>query len=298
MKWNSALVSYEILDSTSTANSSHKKSLQKVRATFSDGESRVFSCLIGADGIRSKLRELLLGDPINYLGVMSIVGIAPTGGHPFLQSRVIQILDGTQRVFIKPFDDDTCMWQLTYPSNTPDSEARTQEWALEEARKRCTGWMDPVPTLLAQTPAGKIRYAALYDRQPISKTTKVPNIPIVLLGDAAHPMSPFKGQGANQALEDARDIAALLLEAISKNSNSFDAVFRKFIGMMAHRSVPRVLKSRSHVAFYHQPSCLVEETLFRYNNVQDVEKMHQTIANVSTSHGSQTQAAPPESSKE
>jgi salicylate hydroxylase len=209
---------------------------------------------------------------------MSIVGIAPTNAHPLLQRRVLQILDGSQRVFIKPFDDDTCMWQLTYPRDEPDTASRAQESALDEAKVRCQTWMEPIPALMQATPVGKIRYAPLYDREPVSTKTRVPEGPVALVGDAAHPMSPFKGQGANQVLEDARDLSAIIIEALA-SGESFEAAFKRFIPIMAKRSVPKVHKSRQHVKFYHQPTCLDQQALFAYHGLKESESMRKLIAN-------------------
>jgi salicylate hydroxylase len=47
----------------------------------------------------------------------------------------------------------------------------------------------------------------LYDREPLSRWT---HGRLTLLGDAAHPMLPHMGQGANQAIEDAMALAILL----------------------------------------------------------------------------------------
>jgi salicylate hydroxylase len=47
----------------------------------------------------------------------------------------------------------------------------------------------------------------LYDREPLAEWTKGR---LALLGDAAHPMLPHLGQGANQSIEDAFALAAVL----------------------------------------------------------------------------------------
>ena len=84
------------------------------------------------------------------------------------------------------------------------------------------GWASPTPELLASTPAGLVSGYALHDRDPIEPTELRPERAgaegpgeggnalgtCTLLGDAAHPMSPFKGQGANQAIIDAVDVGA------------------------------------------------------------------------------------------
>ena len=75
-------------------------------------------------------------------------------------------------------------------------------------RAAFTGWAAPVTRLLEQVDT--TFWWGLYDREPLADWT---NGRLAVLGDAAHPMLPHLGQGANQSIEDAFALAAVLKDA-------------------------------------------------------------------------------------
>jgi 2-polyprenyl-6-methoxyphenol hydroxylase-like FAD-dependent oxidoreductase len=72
-----------------------------------------------------------------------------------------------------------------------------------------SGWREPLPTLVRAAAEETLVVTELYDRLPLDAWSSGR---ITLLGDAAHPMAPFLGQGANMALEDAVFLASSLAE--------------------------------------------------------------------------------------
>ena len=90
-----------------------------------------------------------------------------------------------------------------------DDAYRHESWVSEcersEVLERYSGWHE---SLLRIFSAGDVWYKwALYDRDPIPQWTRGR---VTVLGDAAHPMLPYLGQGACQAIEDGCVFAAAL----------------------------------------------------------------------------------------
>ena len=204
--WNHRLLYYEETEE------------QKVKLYFQVGDETVeveTDHLVGADGIRSQVRQQLIGEettPLRYLDCIVMLGICPAASLSHVESElldgatVFQTADGVTRVYMMPYSADEYMWQLSFPM--PEAEAadlsRQGPAALQaQALDRCSSWHTPVPEILRATPIELISGYPVYDRELLTLEQLQTSDNVTLIGDACHPMSPFKGQGANQALLDA-----------------------------------------------------------------------------------------------
>jgi salicylate hydroxylase len=101
---------------------------------------------------------------------------------------------------------------LNFVCFLPADQAARESWSApgdpDALRAAFAGFADPVTSLLGQVDA--TFWWGLYDREPLAEWT---NGRLALLGDAAHPMLPHLGQGANQSIEDAFALAAVLRDA-------------------------------------------------------------------------------------
>ena len=230
--------------------------------------------LVGADGIRSSVRKLLIGEestPLRYLDCIVILGICPLSAleninSPLLDSAtVFQTANGNERIYMMPYDSNSIMWQLSFPISENEAKelsAKGPTFLKEEACKR-TQWHTPIPQILAATLEAQISGYPVYDRELLTSELLLKGKNVTLIGDAAHPMSPFKGQGANQALLDALSLAREITKKCKPASNWREIGIRKSVLIdfeleMLARSATKVKDSADAAKFLHSEMALHE----------------------------------------
>jgi len=266
-----------------------KNDQNKIDLTFEVNgniETKTTDLIVGADGIRSTVRNLIINEekaPLRYLGCMVILGICPldsieNADRTLLDSAtVFQTANGNERIYVMPYDADSVMWQLSFPIDETGAKKLSTngvEALKDEACKR-TKWHDPIPQILLATKPDQITGYPVYDREQLIPELLQNASSVTLIGDAAHPMSPFKGQGANQALLDALALA----RAIYKNGNSKsdwrlkglrETVLKNFEAEMIERSSVKVADSAAAADFLHSEIALHESNQPRGSVIKNI----------------------------
>jgi 2-polyprenyl-6-methoxyphenol hydroxylase-like FAD-dependent oxidoreductase len=161
---------------------------------FGDGSTVRADLIVGADGLESTVRGALLGDgePLDsgivaFRGVAQLDGPVPAGEWWGRGSAAGLLELGGGRAY----------WYLTRRGE-PD-RAALPALAAE--------YGEPIREAVNRTDEEQVLVHRLYDRDPVSSWSRGT---ATLLGDAAHPMLPFLGQGACSALEDAVALGAAM----------------------------------------------------------------------------------------
>lgn len=189
-----------------------------VTLTFEDGEKTEADIVIGADGINSMVREVLLGpEEPRYTGFVAHRAIFPT---ELVKAPIPHDLTKWWSDDKHEADDDRhCLvYYLTknreevyivsgVPDPDWDSGVSHVEADLDEMIAAFDGFHDDLMQVLYACPAAT--KWPLFDRQPLPLWSSGR---IVLLGDACHPMKPHMGQGAAMAAED----AAILVRSLDQ----------------------------------------------------------------------------------
>ena len=239
----------------------------------------VASVLVGADGLRSRVRELALArappapapapapPALSHMGVVLVLGLS-AAQHPLLASRGFYTLTGSHRLFTMPYAPATparpalTMWQLSYASAEHAGSGEAAHAAARATRALSSdalaalaaaavaGWHAPVPALIAGSLPGTVWATSLVDLG--GAVAALGQRRVTLVGDAAHPMSPFKGQGANQALLDGPLLAAWLCKA------PVAAAIRAYEREMGVRAGRKVAASRAAGVHLHSAAVLAE----------------------------------------
>jgi salicylate hydroxylase len=183
----------------------------RVEAHFENEASVSVDALIGADGIHSAVRHALLGpEQPRFTGCVAYRGLVQSDrlNHLGLETRT-QIWMGPGRHFVHYLVSAGRF--LNFVAITEEDTWLRESWvdrgAVADVLAAYAGWH---PQVLSIIGAAEETYKwALFDRAPLPRWSVGR---VTLLGDSCHPMLPFMGQGAGQAIEDAATLKGCLLK--------------------------------------------------------------------------------------
>ena len=177
---------------------------EQVIARFTNGSTIASDILIGCDGGASKVRADVFGDKaVNYTGQVAFRALLPMANVSVgIAERAFAMFVGVNRVLLHyPLRHRTIMNMLGISRGpTWQEEGWRIAATIEEFVNLYSDLYPDALELIRTISAGSLFKWGLRDREPLKQYTKGR---VTMLGDAAHPMTPFLGQGACIAIEDA-----------------------------------------------------------------------------------------------
>jgi salicylate hydroxylase len=211
---------------------------------FADGASAEADVVIGADGIHSMVRAALTEPvPPAYSGLCAFRALVPADEAPEFARRPAHTLwlgPGHHLVHYPVSAGKFVNLVAFAPAGNYTTESWTATATVGELLAEFAGWDERLIALLRA--AGTPGRWALLDRAPLTRWSSGT---MTLLGDAAHPMFPFFGQGAAQAIED----AAALARCLAADPADPAAALRRYESLRLPRTtrLQQVSHARAHV---------------------------------------------------
>jgi salicylate hydroxylase len=220
----------------------------RVEARFENGAFVSADALIGADGIHSVVRHALfgLGKP-RFTGCVAHRGMVSADrlSHLGLEFRN-QIWMGPGRHFVHYFVSAGTL--VNFVAVTEEDSWLRESWVdrgeVSEVLAAFQGWHDQVLSIIEA--ADETYKWALFDRSPLARWSVGR---VTLLGDSCHPMLPFMGQGAAQAIED----AATLTGCLSKLPTDASAALQLYERLRLPRASRLQGMSEANKIRFHMP---------------------------------------------
>jgi salicylate hydroxylase/6-hydroxynicotinate 3-monooxygenase len=211
-----------------------------VTLRFADGTTATADGVIGADGVHSRVREVLLGpERPRFTGRVAHRTVFPASG---LRGIVVDTCTkwwGPDRhIVIYPVNPrrDEIYFVTSVPDPAWDVESWSARGDMAEVHEALAGFHPDVQRVLDA--CHEVNKWALFERDPLARWC---NGPIVLLGDACHPMMPYMAQGATMALEDAAVLTRCLVEI-----DDLAEAFRRYQATRFERTARVQLTSRQN----------------------------------------------------
>jgi 3-hydroxybenzoate 6-monooxygenase len=216
-----------------------------VVARTASGKAYNGAALIGADGLWSTIRQMLVGDgKPNVAGHITYRAVLPASEMPEKFRWTDMVLWAGEKVHLVHYPLRT--GELFNLVATFHSDRYEEGWDSfgdpAELHERFAKTCEPVRTLLNKIDSW--RMWVLCDRPPIKEWSRSR---ITLLGDAAHPMLQYLAQGAGMSIED----AVCLADQVARANGDYPAAFRAYQQARYLRTGRVQIMARVYGEFYH-----------------------------------------------
>ncbi len=215
-----------------------------ITVIFADGSTAHGALAIGADGIRSPVRETLFGkDAPAFVGIVAWRGLVPMDALPPQISRTAAVnwLGPGGHALHYPVRAGALMNIVAFIERDDwQVESWTERGTHDELARDFSGWHADLHAIL-----GGIEQPFKWALMMRPAMPRWSSGRVTLLGDACHPTLPFLGQGAVMAIEDAYVLAG----CIARHAGDPAAAFAHYEAERRERTaavVARSLQTRSN----------------------------------------------------
>ncbi len=237
----------------------------QVTLDFADQPSVDVDLVVGADGITSFVRSALWGDePIRHQRLHLVGGYLFVDG-PIPAEGVISHNRTTQASYTPILHEGKGGYEW-WVLEACDPGKPMEEDLLEFARRRTQGFSATIRDLINRTPKEHLQRWEIRDRPPLAQWSKGR---VTLVGDAAHPTSPYAAYGAGMSIEDGYFLARELAAVDVRDTNAVMGALQRYeerrkphtrqvteqafnTGRMFHHT-PRFLQPLRDWVFDHTP---------------------------------------------
>lgn len=240
-------------------------------AFFEDGRKATADLIIGADGVRSTIREHVLGHPTapRYAGYVNCNGLVPVSDDLGDKNTWVIYVGEHKRASMMPVGGDRFYFFFDLP--IPEEALPHPDGIRAELMDAFKGWCQPVQTLIQTLDPVHTNRLPIRDVGPLDTFVSGR---IALLGDAAHTTTPDLGQGGCQALED----SIVLSRYLTTTSISVEDALKRYEAERTVRTRGIVLKARQRTDEIHGKDPTVTQQWYKQLQTEPPEAVVKAIA--------------------